>query len=73
MNSLAALEGRHHWWRAKAMKPQELMRRLKKSQLSMVEKLIKDNPELDPSEGSQFSAPLRSQRDPVERDNISES
>ena len=55
------------------MKPQELMRRLKKSQLSMVEKLIKDNPELDPSEGSQFSAPLRSQRDPVERDNISES
>ena len=48
------------------MKPQELMRRLKKSQLSMVEKLTEDNPELDPSEGSQFSALLRSQRDPVE-------
>ena len=36
------------------MKPQELMRRLKKSQLSMVEKLTEDNPELDPSEGSVF-------------------
>ena len=29
------------------MNLQELMRRLKKSQLSMVEKLTKDNPELD--------------------------
>lgn len=47
------------------MNLQELMRRLKKSQLSMVEKLTKDNPELDPSEGSQFSASLRSQRDAV--------